>query len=390
MQTNYTCIRCGRSVADEKILYRCPSCNDLLDIRYVYEENGVSIDVWETREPSVWRYRELLPIKDLSKVVSLKEGGTPLYRCANLMREANMRDVYVKNEGENPTGSFKDRGMTVAISKVMEVGGRAVACASTGNTAASLAAYAAKAGLRCILFIPKGRIARGKLVQATIFGAEMVQVEGNFDTALKEIIRAVEEDPSIFLMNSINPFRIEGQKTLAFEISGQLGYRNPDVAIIPVGNAGNITALWKGFKELNRLGLIDGLPIVVGVQAQGASPIASAFRKGQDSIERWADPETIASAIRIGNPVNWRRALEAAWESRGEIVTVSDAEILAAQRYLARREGIFVEPASAATVAYLRKGVEEGHIDKDEEVVCITTGHGLKDPDAVFKGEIAD
>ncbi len=380
---HYICITCGKKIKDEEIHHKCPSCNGLLDIQYNYDELDISLDIWETREISVWRYKELLPIKNPSKIVTLEEGGTPLYRCSNIIEDLQTGEILVKNEGENPTGSFKDRGMTVAISKVVEVDGKTVVCASTGNTSASLAAYAAKAGVKCIIYIPEGKIARGKLVQAMIHGAEITQLKGNFDDALREVLEVVESDTSKILMNSINPFRIEGQKTLSFEVCSQLGYRSPDLVIIPVGNAGNITAIWKGFSELKKLDLIDQLPRVIGVQAEGASPIAKAFQLGRESIDKWGNPETVATAIRIGNPVNWRRALKAAQESGGAIVTVTDKEIIEAQKYLAQREGIFVEPASASTIAYLREGVEDGIIGKDHEVVCITTGHGLKDPDIV-------
>ncbi len=380
----YSCISCGERSADVGILHRCPRCGDLLEIQYDYDTQDIPVDIWEARDASVWRYRELLPIKKSTRIVTLKEGGTPLYECRRIGKDLQIKDVYVKNEGENPTGSFKDRGMTVAVTKVVEVGGTTVTCASTGNTSASLAAYAARAGLRCIIFIPEGKIALGKLVQAVAHGAEVIQLQGNFDEALEAALAIVELDKSVFLLNSINPFRVEGQKTLAFEICSQLGYRSPDVVIIPVGNAGNITSLWKGFKEFKRLHIIDELPRIIGVQAEGASPIAEAFHGKLNRIERARNPETVATAIRIGNPVNWKRALAAAYESHGAILTVSDVEILKAQRYLASREGVFVEPASASSIAYLEKGLEDGQIGRDEEVVCVTTGHGLKDPDIVL------
>ena len=380
----YTCIRCGRKVYDEKILYYCPFCNDLLDIRSENGKQVVSVDIWETRDLGVWRYRELLPVKDLKSIITLGEGGTPLYRCLNIKKKLGIDDLYVKNEGENPTGSFKDRGMTVAITKVNEIKAETVVCASTGNTSASLAAYAAKSGIKCIIYIPKGNIATGKLVQAIIHGAKIIQLRGNFDDALRKTLKVIEEDQSIILMNSLNPFRIEGQKTLAFEICSQLGYRPPDTVIIPVGNAGNITALMKGFQELKDLDIIETIPKIIGIQAEGAAPIATAFQKGRREIELCENPKTIATAIRIGNPVNWKRALEAAIESGGSLVTVSDEEIIQAQKFLAQYEGIFVEPASASTIAYLTKAREKEEIASDDRIVCITTGHGLKDPDIVL------
>jgi threonine synthase len=290
----------------------------------------------------------------------------------------------VKNEGANPTGSFKDRGMTVGVSKALELNVKAVVCASTGNTSASLAAYAAKANLNCIVLIPAGKIALGKLAQAMMYGAKVVAVKGNFDIALKIVVDA-SETFGFYLLNSINPFRIEGQKTAAFEICDQLGWQAPDRLIIPVGNAGNITAYWKGFKELDSLGIADSLPKMVGIQAVEASPIAKAFATKKEKIEPVKNPETIATAIRIGNPVNWKRALKAMRESKGTAQTVTDEEIIYAQKLLARTEGIFVEPASAASIAGLKKLIENGEVTTDENIVCITTGHGLKDPEITIK-----
>ena len=295
-----------------------------------------------------------------------------------------IKNLYVKNEGANPTGSFKDRGMTVGVSKALEFNVKTVICASTGNTSASLAAYAARAGLNCVVLIPHGKIALGKLSQAMMYGAKVVAVKGNFDAALKIVVNA-SKTFGLYLLNSINPFRIEGQKSAAFEICEQLGWKAPDRIIIPVGNAGNITAYWKGFKELEAIEIIKKLPKMTGVQASGASPIVNAFVNGSERIEPVSDPETIATAIRIGNPVNWKRALKAIRESGGVAVTVTDDEIIYAQKLLARTEGIFVEPASAASIAGLKKLIESGEIGSEETVVCIATGHGLKDPEAAIK-----
>jgi threonine synthase len=296
-----------------------------------------------------------------------------------------LRQLHVKNEGENPTGSFKDRGMTVGVTKAIELGVKAVICASTGNTSASLAAYAAKAGLQCAVLIPSGKIAYGKLSQAMIYGAKVLQVRGNFDEALEIVLKLSEKHGGIYLLNSINPFRIEGQKSLGYEICDQLKRVAPDRIVVPVGNAGNISAIWKGFKEFYDLGLIKDLPMMTGIQASGSAPIAQAIKTGSQTIVPVNKPETVATAIRIGSPVSWKKALNAIRESRGTADTVTDEEILVAQKMLARVEGLFVEPASASAIAGLIKLVKKGVIDKDERVVCVTTGHGLKDPDTAVK-----
>ena len=312
------------------------------------------------------------------------EGGTRLLRCRNLERELGVGEIYVKYEGDNPTGSFKDRGMTVGVTKAVEAGARTTICASTGNTSSSLAAYSARAGLECVVLVPAGKIALGKLSQAIIHGARVLAVRGSFDDCLR-IVRMLSRDRRFYLLNSINPFRLEGQKTAAYEIYEQLSGAVPDKLIIPVGNAGNIVAYWKGFGELKSLGLIEELPSFVGVQAAGAAPIYKAYVEGAEEIKPIKDVETVATAIRIGNPVNWKRALKAIRETGGLAAAVSDAEILEAQRLLASREGIFAEPAGAAPIAFLIKASREGLVERDERVVCIATGHGLKDPDIVVK-----
>jgi len=379
------CIGCGAKYSPDEIVYKCRKCEDLLSVEYSDEVMRPEIvKEWNRRNMSVWRYAELLPVGDRSKIVSLGEGGTSLSRCVRLGSELGLKNVYVKNEGENPTGSFKDRGMTVGVTKALELDMKRVACASTGNTSASLAAYAARAGLECIVLIPSGKVAFGKLIQVIIYGAKVMQVRGNFDEALKIVEELCLTQP-IYLLNSINPYRLEGQKTIAFEIWDQLGHNVPDKVIVPVGNAGNISAIWKGFRELNALGLIDKLPSMIGIQAEGAAPIANLIKGGFDEIKFVDRPETIATAIRIGSPVNWKKAVKAIRESGGTAETVSDAEILAAQRLLAQCEGIFVEPASAASIAGLIKLAETGLIEKDERIVCIATGHGLKDPEVVLR-----
>jgi len=326
-----------------------------------------------------------MPVSDTTKIVSLNEGGTGFHSCEHLAKQLGLRELYVKNEGENPTGSFKDRGMTVGVTKAMELGVKSVICASTGNTSASLAAYAAKAGLQCAVLIPSGKIAYGKLSQAMIYGAKVVQVRGNFDESLDMVLKLSEKHRSIYLLNSINPFRIEGQKSLGYEICDQLNQEAPDRIIVPVGNAGNISAIWKGFSEFNELGLIKALPKMTGIQAAGSAPIAQAIKNGSETIKPVAKPETVATAIRIGAPVSWKKALDAIRRSAGTAETVTDDEILSAQKLLARVEGLFVEPASASSIAGLIKLVENGVIDRDERIVCVTTGHGLKDPDTAVK-----
>ncbi|HIP84328.1 MAG TPA: threonine synthase [Methanothermococcus okinawensis] len=379
------CISCGREYSIDHIIYTC-ECGGLLEIVYDYEEikDNVSKEKLRKREIGVWRYLEYLPVENMEKIVSLHEGGTPLYRCKNLGEELGLRELYVKNEGANPTGSFKDRGMTVGVTKAGELGVDVVGCASTGNTSASLAAYSARARKKCIVLLPGGKVALGKLAQAMFYGAKVIQVKGNFDEAL-EMVMKLAEDRKLYLLNSINPFRLEGQKTIGFEICDQLNWETPDRVILPVGNAGNISAIWKGFKEFKETGIIEDLPKMTGIQAEGAKPIVDAFKRGSRTIVPVENPETIATAIRIGNPVNYPKALDAIYSSGGYAESVSDQEITEAQKLLARKEGIFVEPASAASIAGLIKLLEMGVIDRDERIVCVTTGNGLKDPDAAIR-----
>jgi len=327
------------------------------------------------------KYREYLPVTKKTPIISLLEGDTPLIPSVYLSSVTGA-EVFLKYEGLNPTGSFKDRGMTFAISKAVESGANAVMCASTGNTSASAAAYAAKAGIKCIVLIPKGAIALGKLAQALIHGAKVIAVDGNFDDALNLVCRITEKYP-IVLVNSINPYRIEGQKTGAFEICDCLGSA-PEYHFIPVGNAGNITAYWKGYKEYKKAGKIKNLPKMIGFQAEGSAPIVLGHAI--------AKPETIATAIRIGNPASWKSAEAARDESGGLIDMVSDNEILDAYKILAEKEGVFVEPASAASVAGLIKLAKKDFFkrkpstaNRKPKIVCILTGHGLKDPDRAIK-----
>jgi len=325
-------------------------------------------------------YGEYLPVAESTPIVSLGEGDTPLVFCPQLSKRAD-RVVFVKNEGVNPTGSFKDRGMTLAVSKVMERGATALICASTGNTSASAAAYAARAGISCVVILPAGKIATGKLLQAFVYGAKIVAIDGNFDDALR-LVRELGEAGDCAIVNSINPDRIAGQKTAAFEIVDVLSDA-PDFHLLPVGNAGNTTAYWAGYREYHALGRSTKLPAMIGFQAAGAAPIFY-----NRVVEK---PETVASAIRIGNPASWKQARAAISESHGAIDVISDEEILAAQTWLARHEGIFVEPASAASVAGLLKCCDSKEaaysfqqIPEESRIVCTVTGHGLKDPDVII------
>ena len=326
------------------------------------------------RNGIIEKYRKFLPVTDKTPIVSLNEGGTPLIYAEHISSLMGKDiEVYLKYEGLNPSGSFKDRGMTMAISKALEEGSKAVMCASTGNTSASAAAYSARAGIKAVVIIPEGAIALGKLSQALIHGAKVIAIEGNFDNAL-ELVREITAKYPITLVNSINPYRIEGQKTGAFEICDTLGDA-PEFHAIPVGNAGNITAYWKGYKEYRDAKISKRLPKMLGFQAEGAAPIVLG--------RAIKEPKTIATAIKIGNPASWKQAEAARDESGGLIDTVSDEDILAAYKLLASREGVFVEPASAASVAGILKLSEKGYFDRFDaaRIVCVLTGHGLKDPD---------
>jgi len=369
------CIECGKEYGENEVRYRC-DCGGLLE---VVIDLGKVENVFDGRNITLWKYESFIPVE---RRVSLNEGGTPLYRLENLQKELGIVELYVKNEGANPTGSFKDRGMTVGVSKALELGMDKVICASTGNTSASLAAYSAKAGIKSYVLVPSGKIALGKLAQAIAYGAKVVPVKGNFDDALRVVVKASRE-LGVYMLNSINPFRLEGQKTIAFEIFDQLGFV-PDNIILPVGNAGNISAIWKGFKELFQAGFIDELPRMIGIQAEGASPLAKAWKEKKE-FKPEEKPDTVATAIRIGNPANWRKAWLAAEESKGFFESVSDEEILRAQKLLASKEGIFVEPASASSLAGLVKLKELDLINSDESYVLITTGHGLKDPNIIIE-----
>lgn len=373
-----TCIECGQVEPPlEAVIYRCPACGGLLEVRYAEPAAFEDFD-----GTGVWRYADALPV---GSGVTIEEGDTPLYRVPSIEAEVGVADLRVKHEGMNPTGSFKDRGMTVGVqvARQLEVG--RLACASTGNTSAALAAYGARADMPVLVLLPSGKVAAGKLAQASLHGARILEVDGNFDACL-DIVAELADRDEVYLLNSLNPFRLEGQKTIGFEMLEQsldATGRLPDRIVLPVGNAGNTAALFKAFRELVASGALDpgDVPRLTGVQAEGAAPLVEAIVEGRDRVVRWEEVETIATAIRIGNPVNAPKALPGIRETGGTAVAVSDEEITAAQRALAE-DGIGVEPASAASVAGLRKLRDSGEIDADEHVVCLTTGHLLKDPDA--------
>ena len=375
------CVNCGAVYQADEILYNCTKCGHLLEVRYNLDEVTVSKKAWQKRPLSVWRYRELLPVH--IEPVTLQEGGTPLYHLRRLGDEMGIKNLYAKHEGMNPSGSFKDRGMTVGVSMALQLNMKSVACASTGNTSASLAVYAAKAGIPAVVLLPAGKVAVGKVAQALMHGARVISIRGNFDRAL-EMVHELCLSHGLYLLNSINPYRLEGQKTIGFEAVDQLG-GVPDRFVLPVGNAGNISAVYKGLLELRDLGFIDRLPMMTGIQAVGSSPVVRAIRENLPEVIPELHPETVATAIRIGAPVNAEKALTAIRKTGGLAASVTDEEILRMQRDLARKEGIGVEPASAASVAGVRKLVESGVIDRSERIVCVVTGHLLKDPDTVIR-----
>jgi threonine synthase len=371
------CIDCGDAYAPfESVRYTC-DCGALLEVRYD------DLPTWdEFSGRGVWRYSAALPFEE---GVSLPEGDTQFHRVPRLEDEVGVESLRVKHEGMNPTGSFKDRGMTVGVRTAQALDVGRLACASTGNTSAALAAYGARAGLETLVLLPAGKVAAGKVAQASLHGARILEVDGNFDTCL-DIVQDLAERGEAYLLNSLNPFRLEGQKTIGLEIleahHGDYG-EYPDRIVLPVGNAGNTAALYKCFRELVQAGAMarDEVPKLTGVQAAGAAPMVEAIEEGNDETRRWDHVETVATAIRIGNPVNAPKALPGIRETGGTAVAVEDDAITRAQRDLAG-EGIGVEPASAASLAGLRKLRERGDVGDDERVVCLTTGHLLKDPDA--------
>ena len=386
---------CGAEYKIDERLYVCARCGGLLDIERGEEialDSGSLRELWRARRASfdardrsgVWRFREFLPFSDDSEIVSLAEGNTPLYDAPRAADYARLSQLKLKHQGCNPTGSFKDTGMTVAVTQARKLGAQFVACASTGNTAASLAAYAARARLACAIIVPGGQVSHAKLAQALDYGAKVLEIEGNFDACMN-VIRELSEDGSVYLVNSINPFRIEGQKTVAFELAEQLGWQVPDHLVLPGGNLGNSSAFGKGFRELLAVGLIDRMPKITVVQAVGAAPFARFYEGAQhDRFVNDDHPQTLASAIKIGAPVSWQKAWRAVHETGGSVITVSEQEIADAKAVIGR-DGIGCEPASATTVAGIRRLVTERVISERESVVAVLTGHLLKDTDYVMK-----
>ena len=380
-------------------IYVCPRCAGLLDITWTHappHDNYTLRALWRARTTSqaardrsgVWRFRELLPFARDVSVVSLNEGNTPLYDATRCAAYCQIDSLQLKHQGANPTGSFKDTGMTVAVTQARVLKARLVACASTGNTAASLAAYAARANITCAIMVPTGQVSHAKLAQALDYGAKVLEIEGNFDSCMREI-RELSEDGLIYLVNSINPFRIEGQKTVAFELAEQLGWNVPDHLVVPGGNLGNSSAFGKGFRELFALGLIKRMPRISVVQAVGAAPFASYFsefiqRPDEATFVDEPHPHTLASAIKIGAPVSWPKAFRAVYETGGQVLTVTEQEIADAKAIIGS-DGIGCEPASATTVAGIKKMSAAGEIRADETVVAVLTGHLLKDTDYVNK-----
>ena len=386
---------CGAQYEIDERLYVCSRCGGLLDIERA-EETALDAssmrEVWRMRRASlevrdrsgVWRFREFLPFGDDAEIVSLAEGNTPLYDAPHAADYVRLPQLKLKHQGCNPTGSFKDTGMTVAVTQARKLGAQFVACASTGNTAASLAAYAARAELACAIIVPGGQVSHAKLAQALDYGAKVLEIEGNFDACMN-VIRELSEDGSVYLVNSINPFRIEGQKTVAFELAEQLEWRVPDHLVLPGGNLGNSSAFGKGFRELLAVGLIDRMPKITVVQAEGAAPFARFYAGVEhDSFVNDEHPQTLASAIKIGAPVSWQKAWRAVHETGGSVITVSEQEIADAKAVIGR-DGIGCEPASATTVAGIRRLVGDDVISGNESVVAVLTGHLLKDTDYVMK-----
>lgn len=392
MQLQCSNQHCGESLPGDFVAFDCPKCGDLLELSC----NGFRPDpvrlkaLWRDRRTSndtadrsgVWRFREFLPDHTSGQIVSLGEGNTPLIAGNKTVEFSGLNNLQFKHLGWNPTGSFKDLGMTVAVSEARARGAKIVACASTGNTAASMAAYAARAGIAARVYLPKGRLSAAKVAQSLDYGAEIVEVDGNFDEALTMMTE--RRNSSEYFLNSINPFRVEGQKTAMFELMEQLEWNPPDFVVVPGGNLGNSSAFGKAFKELSAAGLIDRVPRLVIVQARGANALVKTLAAGSGQLEAVVDPKTCASAISIGAPRSWRKALTALNFTRGNVLDVSDDEILEAKSVIGR-DGIGCEPASATTLAGIRRLRRTGDIGERDRVVAILTGHVLKDPDIILK-----
>ncbi|GAY25485.1 threonine synthase [Desulfurococcaceae archaeon AG1] len=369
------CLACGKEQELSPRLMVCSYCGGPLEIEPDVSRISIS-DFLKIR--SMWRYRPVLPMGDFVEPITLGEGATPLIRLRNIERILGIKELYAKIEGANPTGSFKDRGMSLAVSIANSYGYPEFIVASTGNTAASASAYGARAGKRVTVVLPRGYVADGKLFQSILHGARILYVDGSFDDALSKVIDDLSRSSTLYPLNSINPWRLEGQKTVAYEIAEDL--RELDAIFLPVGNGGNIYAVYKGFAEAIKMGIMNRMPRIFGVQAKGASPIYTGWNLGGRDLKPVNRPETIATAIRIGRPANWLKAFKAVRESKGFFLSVDDTDILASQRMLAKLEGVGCEPASAASLAGLIKLVDEGIIDKDQRIVIILTGHSLKDP----------
>jgi threonine synthase len=397
MQAHLVCFapQCRAKYALSDILYQCPRCGGLLEVDYDWTSANTSSwkETWRERrmdnrplnQSGVWRYRELLPFEDISEAVTLREGHTPLLDSTRAAQYAGLDRITFKHQGFNPTGSFKDNGMTCGVSQAVRLGRRVVACVSTGNTSASMAAYASAAGLKPVIFLPEGNIAFGKLAQALEYGAITLQVQANFDQILA-LVRLIADRAGVYLLNSINPFRIEGQKTMAIEMLDQLDWDVPDWVVMPGGNLGNASAFGKGFLELRRLKLIDRLPRIAVIQACGSAPFYEYIRQSSATVafSPVVKPETLATAIRIGNPVSWPKALSVIRDTRGVVESATEQEIADAKAIIGR-SGIGCEPASAATLAGTRKLVKAGVIGRNERVVALLTGNLMKDSDYIYR-----
>lgn len=387
--TSLRCLACHGNYSSTDKLYTCPQCDGLLDVVYPLAtmRGDDLVSIWDQRLASretadrsgVWRFRELLPEPPDTGIVTLTEGNTQIWDAPRSAAYAGLDRLAFKHLGMNPTGSFKDLGMTTGITQARRLGATAVACASTGNTSASMAAYAARAGMKSFVFIPSGQIALGKLSQALDYGSVVLQLDGDFDDAMR-LVREVAAETPIYLLNSINPFRLEGQKTIAYELLQQRGWRLPDRIVVPGGNLGNSSAIAKGFHELHELGIIDRFPRITIVQAEGANPLYRMWHAGQSQLTALSPASTLATAIKIGNPVSWPKAVRGLACSHGSVESVSEQEIADAKAVIGS-DGIGCEPASAVTLAGIRKLAATGEISRHEDVVAILTGHVLKDPD---------
>ena len=375
------CIGCGATYQSDAVIYTCKKCGHLLEVRYDLANINITRKDWQKRPISVWRYRELLPVS--GEPVTLQEGGTPLYHLKRIGEELGIKELYAKHEGMNPSGSFKDRGMTVGVSMALQLGMKSVACASTGNTSASLAVYGAKAGIPVIVLLPSGKVALGKVAQALMHGAKVISSMVTLTGHWRWSATCVRQKVSTCSILS-TPTGSKGRRPSDLKpsiVNGEV----PDRMVLPVGNAGNISAVYKGLIELSELGFVDKMPMMTGIQAEGSQPVVRAIKENLPEVIPEGSPETVATAIRIGAPVNAEKVLHAIRMSKGTADFVTDEEILAMQRDLAQKEGIGVEPASAASVAGVKKLVEAGVIDRDERIVCVVTGHLLKDPETVIK-----